>query len=62
MTQELPKPERREFKITRKLLEKHGYQSDCSGCDAVLPNARTRLRAGIDWKTKWRLILKMSSG
>ena len=36
MTQEPQKPKRREFKITRKLLEKHGYHSDCLGCDAVL--------------------------
>ena len=35
-TQEPPKPKRREFKITRKLLEKQGYHSDCLGCDAVL--------------------------
>ena len=39
MTQEFPKPKRRQFKITRKLLEKHGYQSECSGCDAVLKAA-----------------------
>ena len=42
MTQELPKPKRREFKITRKLLEKHGYHSDCSGCDAVLNRTSQR--------------------
>ena len=36
MTQEPPKPKSREFKITRKQLEKYGYHSDCSGCDAVL--------------------------
>ena len=42
MTQEPPKPKRREFKITRKLLEKHGYHSDCSGCDAVLNRTSQR--------------------
>ena len=42
MTQEPPKPKRREFKITRKLLEKHVYHSDCSGCDAVLNRTSQR--------------------
>ena len=42
MTQEPPKPNRCESKITRKLLEKHGYHSDCSGCDAVLNRTSQR--------------------
>ena len=37
-----PKPKRREFKITRKLLEKHGYHSDYSGCDAILNRTSQR--------------------
>ena len=43
MTQEPPKPKRREFKITRKLLEKHGYHSDCSGCDDLIDPRLVRL-------------------
>ena len=35
-TQETAEPLRREFKITRRLLEKHGYSSSCPGCDAML--------------------------
>ena len=42
MTQEPPKPKRREFEITRKLLEKHGYHSNCSSCDAVLNRTSQR--------------------
>ena len=42
MTQELPNPKRREFEITRRILEKHGYHSDCSGCDAVLNRTSQR--------------------
>ena len=37
MTLEPPKP-----KKARKLLEKNGYHSDCSGCDAVLNRTSQR--------------------
>ena len=42
VTAEPKEPLRRNFKITRRILEKYGYSSDCAGCDAVLAGRKAR--------------------
>ena len=50
---------RRNFKITKYILEKHGYSTNCIGCDAVLSGSAPRehqLDAPPDLKKQWRQI------